>query len=195
MENESVSSIKIAINLMIIALLIFTIKTFVDVVKPTVYEKIISIINVAAEENERQFEEYDQTVVSGTKVLRILRECEDLRIGVIYQTGRMKTKSDYAKNIGTIFEGANISGIYNGHYCNEGIISNLSLWTSQHSNNEIYYISQYMGKNSNAVICKNYINAFYTDTNDEYIELDGRFYSELIKESTGGIVGLIFIQQ
>jgi len=197
MENEAVNSIKIAINLMVISLLISSILLIVNIIRPAIYEKTISIVNTADEEYQKKYEDYNQTVVSGTKIIRLLKECENLGIGIIYQTYRMKNLSDYAKNVGTIFNGATTYAPYlnNGHLCNDSRISDLSTWKYQRSTSSMYYTSYYLMKDDYSVINNNYVSAIFSETNEEYIALDGRFLSELVMNSTGDVIGIIFTQK
>lgn len=192
MENEAINSIKIAVNLIIISLLILSINIIVNIIKPTIYEKVISIIDIADAEYEKRYEEYNQTLVSGTKVVRLIRESENLGLGVIYQTYRI----NYAKNIGTVFEGTTTNGFHNnGKSCDESKISNLSAWKAQRRTSDISYTSGYKIDANNLIKCNNYTSAIFAETDNEYIQLDGRFLAELVRDRSGEIIGIIFTQQ
>jgi hypothetical protein len=197
MENEAVSSMKIAISLMVISLLIFCIYLIINIVRPTVYDKVISIVNAADEEYEKRYEDYSQTVVSGTKVVRLIKESENLGIGVIYQTCEMEKQRGYAKNIGTVFEGATAEAPFynNNQICTKSELADFEGWKYQRRNGQIGYTSYYLKKEDSLVKCNNYASSVFSKDDMEYIALDGRFYSELIKDTTGKVIGIVFTQQ
>jgi hypothetical protein len=185
LESEAVSSVKIAFLLTIISTLIFSIVVLVSVVKPSIFDKINRIVNTTDIERARQYEEYDQKWVSGTKVLRVLKLYESTGFGIVYGTTKTKLSGDYAVNFGGLFQGAVADA--NGNYR----ISNFtSIWKTKNNPNNTFYTKgfQNIKPYENKAVSRHSIAAL------EYIQPDGRFYAELVKDITGETVGICFSQ-
>lgn len=190
MESEAAGSIKIAINLMIVSTLIFMIVVLVNLVKPNIFYAVASVVNVAAEERERQFDDYDQKWVSGTKVLRVLKLYESTGFGIVYQTSKARSEGAYALNFGGIFQGA---GVYSGEYR----ILNFPSWKIMNGMNDTFYTKSFLKNAATGDVIKdeNTAPARHLSGAPEYILPDGRFFAALIKDVTGETIGICFTQE
>ena len=189
MESEAIGSVRIAVNLMIVSVLLFSIILFVKIAKPGIFDIIMRVVNVTDEEKTRQFEDYDQKWVPGTKVLRALKLYEGTEFGIVYQTVATRSSGGYAENYGGIFQG---SGAYSHGYR----ILNFSAWKTRAHADDTFYTKGFIKDAAGKVI--RYENKVVTRRSPgdlEYIPPDGRFYAELIRDVTGEIIGICFTQQ
>lgn len=193
MESEAVSSTKIAIMLTIVSTLIFTMLVFVSVARPTVLTLVNYVINTTDDESARQYEDYDQKWVSGTKVLRALKLYEGTGFGIVYATKGMLPPNNYALNFGGIFQGA--AGIPNDANAETFKITDFTTWKAKNAANDTFYTKGFRIKADGNVLClENKAVTRHLASDIAYIQPDGRFYAELIRDLTGRTVGICFTQ-
>ena len=189
MESEAVSSLKIAVNLIIISALVFTTIVLVSITRGNVMTTVNSIVNVTDGEKLRQFEDYEQKTVSGTKVLRALGQYEDTDLGIVFQTTAARTSGNFAVNIGALFTGAAANP--NGYR-----ISSFSGWKTVSNPNDDFYTKGFLKDGSGNVLrFENQAAIRHAPGTPEYIQPDGRFKAELIKDITGETIGICFTQE
>ncbi len=189
MESEAVSSVKIAIHLMVISTLIFTILLTVNIAKPYIFDMILGVVNVTEEEKAKQFDDYDQKWVSGTKVLRVLKLYENTGFGVVYGTKKTQSSGNYAVNFGGVFKESDT-------YAQGYRILNFTAWKTKSSGSDLFYTKD-LKRNASGqpVRYENKAVTRHSSADLEYIPPDGRFYAELIKDISGETIGICFTQE
>jgi len=187
-ESEVASSVKFALILIITGILIFTTLVLVDVVKPDIFDGINWVINTTDNEKARQYDDYDQKWVSGTMVLRALKLYEGTGFGIVYATkDTLASGNGFAINFGGIFQGATETP-------DSYQIQDFKDWEKKVGDNTFYTKSFIIKDDGYVLRYENKAVTRHLKTSMGYIQPDGRFYAELIKDITEETIGICFTQ-
>lgn len=182
--------IMISVGLIVTGVLVLFLMATLGVIKPHINEMALATENVIDAKAQERFDEFDQQWVSGTKVLRALKEWEGEPFAIVYITHRTVSNGNYGLNFNGILTGGSMSAY--GY-----LVTNVSSWRVESSPNETFLTKDFMkDANGNVVIDPGSSRITRRDTSIwwEAIDQNGRFYSELIKDKTGNVIGICFSQ-
>ncbi|MCD1257374.1 hypothetical protein B5M42_000805 [Paenibacillus athensensis] len=189
MEGELGSGARIAIALIVIGVIISVIFVILGFTRGTTNQGITTVQNSMDSMSLAQFDDYDQKILSGTQVVSAIKLFEGRPVGTITITtssnfpGAATTPTGKGYNYGAILEGS----------------------TETSSGSRIFATDQYAKSGGNSWYEKGFkdtpikFNMNYlplTETGKAtYVRPTAKFLAELIKDSTGTIVGICFTQQ
>lgn len=183
MEGEMGTGARIAIALIVLGVLISVVFTILSFTRNTTNQGITTVQNSLESMQLASFDDYDQQMLSGTQVLSALKLFEGRPVGMIVKTAKLQD-DDEGYNYGAIFEKTESKD--NDYKITESF--------TKEDENSWYILDLETGTNGSMTYNMNYLDAKKTGT-DAYIRPTAKFLAELIKDSTGTIVGICFTQQ
>ncbi|GKX28634.1 hypothetical protein SH1V18_11140 [Vallitalea longa] len=189
MEGEMGTGARIAIALIVLGVLISVVFTILSFTRNTTNQGITTVQNSLESMQLASFDDYDQQMLSGTQVLSALKLFEGRPVGMIVRTAKLRGDSinytsDDGYNYGAMFS------ICKGESEDYKITEDIS----KDDDSSWYKLDLETGSSGSMTYNMNYIDAKKTGT-DAYIRPTAKFLAELIKDSTGTIVGICFTQQ
>ena len=125
---------------------------------------------------------YDQQIVSGTQAASSLKLFEGRPVGLVVRTkAQMATAANTGQNYGALFTGTNTTTF-------------ITPAMTKGAGNSFYTLNIATGGGGSMTYNMNYLPTKSSGT-DPYIRPTAKFLAELIKDSTGTIVGICFTQQ
>lgn len=188
MEGEMGTGARIAIALIVLGVLISVVFTILGFTRNTTNQGITTVQNSLESMQLAVYDDYDQQMLSGTQVLSALKLFEGRPTGLIVRTAAQRSDpkkinaDDDGFNYGAVFKLVNESNDYlvSGMEKNEG---------------ESWYVKNLdTGSSGTMTYNMSYLEAKKSGT-DAYIRPTAKFLAELIKDTTGTIVGICFTQQ
>lgn len=180
MEGELGSGARIAIALIVIGVIISVIFVILGFTRGTTNQGITTVQNSMDSMSLAQFDDYDQKILSGTQVISAIKLFEGRPVATVTRTTTQLTASP---NTGFNY-GALLTGTTAGTFVTSALTkpSGTSFFT--------------MGIGGGGTPTYNmvYIPMTKSGTN-EFVRPTAKFLAELIKDSTGTIVGVCFTQQ
>ncbi|GKU77570.1 hypothetical protein [Paenibacillus sp. L3-i20] len=178
MEGELGSGARIAIALIVIGVIISIIFVILGFTRGTTNQGITTVANSMDSMSLAQFDDYDQKMLSGTQVVSAIKLFEGRPVAQVVRTTTQLNAKDYSgHNYGAQLVGVDA----------KGIVTMPDKLTGSH-----YQV----GLNSAAGIKYNmkYLPTTVSGT-ETFVRPTAKFLAELIKDSTGTIVGVCFTQQ
>ncbi|MCT4687534.1 hypothetical protein [Vallitalea sp.] len=183
MEGEMGTGARIAIALIVLGVLISVVFTILGFTRNTTNQGITTVQNSLESMQLAVYDDYDQQMLSGTQVLSALKLFEGQPNGLVVKTkALMENGANVGYNYGALFDGVTESGNYklSGLDKNDG---------------ESWYVKNLDTGNSGTMTYNmNYLKAKKSGT-DAFIRPTAKFLAEIIKDTTGTIVGICFTQQ
>ncbi|QUH29114.1 hypothetical protein [Vallitalea guaymasensis] len=181
MEGEMGTGARIAIALIVLGVLISVVFTILGFTRNTTNQGISTVQNSLESMQLAVFDDYDQQIQSGTQVLSALKLFEGRPVGLVVRTKAQIGKSaDTGHNYGAQFDGTD-----------ENFVSDALTKTGDNS----WYVKN-LDSDANGTMTynMNYLPAKQSGT-DAFIRPTAKFLAELMKDTTGTIVGICFTQQ
>ncbi|GMQ55944.1 hypothetical protein AN1V17_03360 [Vallitalea sediminicola] len=187
MEGEMGTGARIAIALIVLGVLISVVFTILGFTRNTTNQGITTVQNSLESMQLAVYDDYDQQMMSGTQSLSALKLFEGRPIGLIVRTASQRSNpkvitdsSDEGFNYGAIFKNAT---------------SDYKVTGMTKETGESWYVKNLnTGDSGTMTYNMNYIECKKSGTK-AYIRPTAKFLAELIKDSTGTIVGICFTQQ
>ncbi|WP_304944491.1 hypothetical protein, partial [Vallitalea guaymasensis] len=181
---------RIAIALIVLGVLISVVFTILGFTRNTTNQGITTVQNSLESMQLAVYDDYDQQMLSGTQVLSALKLFEGRPTGLIVRTAAQRTDSkkeeisdsDDGYNYGALFEGVTKASDY--------LVDSMS----KDSGDSWYVKNLDTGDSGTMTYNMSYLEAKKSGT-DAYIRPTAKFLAEIIKDSTGTIVGICFTQQ
>jgi hypothetical protein len=196
MEGELGSGARIAIALIVIGVIISVIFVILGFTRGTTNQGITTVQNSMDSMSLAQFDDYDQKILSGTQVISAIKLFEGRPVAAIVRTtasmnittpGTVPTDDMGGHNYGALLEGAaRNTGV-------EPVVVTFGGMTRTGNNS---FFTQNIGTAANGNMDFNSIYLPLTRSGtDTFVRPTAKFLSQLIKDSTGTIVGVCFTQQ
>lgn len=188
MEGEMGTGARIAIALIVLGVLISVVFTILSFTRNTTNQGITTVQNSLESMQLASYDDYDQQMKSGTQVISALKLYEGNPIGIIVRTAALRDNEDKISandggyNYGALFEKTDKNDF------------DIDYSLSKEEDNSWYVLNLDSGDSGSMTYNMNYLDAKKTGT-DAYIRPTAKFLAELIKDSTGTIVGICFTQQ
>lgn len=188
MEGELGSGARIAIALIVIGVIISIIFVILGFTRGTTNQGITTVQNSMDSMSLAQFDDYDQKILSGTQVTSALKLFEGRPVALLVRTAAVMNYSSGEGdgfNYGALLEGYTTDS--DGNY-----VIDASDITKADATDSFYTIDidSSNGIKYNMV----YLPTTKSGTNT-FVRPTAKFLAELIKDSTGTIVGICFTQQ
>ncbi|RJX39148.1 hypothetical protein D3P09_16785 [Paenibacillus pinisoli] len=186
MEGELGSGARIAIALIVIGVIISIIFVILGFTRGTTNQGITTVQNSMDSMSLAQFDDYDQKIMSGTQVVAAIKLFEGRPVAQLVRT--------------TSFLGANPSLDTRGGHNYGALLTGATLDTST----KLYTKTTIAKKGSHYEVGLESTdgikyNMYYLPTTQSgtasFVRPTAKFLAELIKDSTGTIVGICFTQQ
>ena len=188
MEGEMGTGARIAIALIVLGVLISVVFTILSFTRNTTNQGITTVQNSLESMQLASYDDYDQQMKSGTQVISALKLYEGNPIGIIVRTAALrKNEDEISADDGGYNYGALFEGITDKDFKLES-----AKFEKQDDNS--WYVFNLNSDSGSMTYNMNYLDAKKTGT-DAYIRPTAKFLAELIKDSTGTIVGICFTQQ
>lgn len=180
MEGELGTGARIAIALVIIGVIIATVFVILGFTRGTTNQGITAVQNSMDSMSLAQFDDYDQSVMSGTQVLAGVKLFEGRPVGIVVRT-KAASPVGAGYNYGVEFVGTNST-------------TKMTSVITKPAGKNFYVLNIDTGGGGSMTYNMNYLPMKNSGT-DEFVRPTAKFLSELIKDSTGTIVGIAFTQQ
>ncbi|GKU77568.1 hypothetical protein [Paenibacillus sp. L3-i20] len=179
MEGELGSGARIAIALIVIGVIISIIFVILGFTRGTTNQGITTVANSMDSMSLAQFDDYDQKILSGTQVVSAIKLFEGRPVAQVVRT------TSQMKSTGGAGSGHNYGAIL-ADTTDKGVIT-MGTLTGSH------YVE---GLETEGGITYNmkYLPTTVSGT-DTFVRPTAKFLAELIKDTTGTIVGVCFTQQ
>jgi hypothetical protein len=178
MEGEMGTGARIAIALIVLGVLISVVFTILGFTRSTTNQGITTVQNSLESMQLAVFDDYDQQIHSGTQVLSALKLFEGRPIGILVKT---KSSGNNGYNYGAQFENTNTSTFLLSPVPAKGASDSFYTIDLRVLNGTLKYNMDYLKTK--------------TTGDPQFIRPTAKFIAELIKDSTGTIVGICFSQQ
>ncbi|QUI25101.1 hypothetical protein HZI73_23620 [Vallitalea pronyensis] len=178
MEGEMGTGARIAIALIILGVLISVVFTIMGFTRSTTNQGISSVQNSLGSMQLAVFDDYDQKILSGTQVLSALKLFEGQPAGLVVRTKTQITNSE-GTNYGALFA---------------GVTNNTTGVPPKNAGESWYTYTIALDSDNNMSYNMNYLPASKAGS-ETFIRPTAKFLAELIKDTTGTIVGICFSQQ
>lgn len=180
MEGEMGTGARIAIALIVLGVLISVVFTILGFTRNTTNQGISTVQNSLESMQLAVFDDYDQQIQSGTQVLSALKLFEGRPVGLVVRTKAQIGKKDKSgHNYGAKFEGTGTD------FVSDALEKNGNSWYEKNLDSD---------DNGTMTYNMNYLPAKKSGT-DAFIRPTAKFLAEIIKDTTGTIVGICFTQQ
>ncbi|WP_268624611.1 hypothetical protein [Paenibacillus alvei] len=186
MEGELGSGARIAIALIVIGVIISVIFVILGFTRGTTNQGITTVQNSMDSMALAQFDDYDQKILSGTQVISAIKLFEGRPVAMVTRTSaQMKAAAETGFNYGAILKGSTSGPTIAD--------SATYIATLRKQSTDSFFTADFA---ANGITKPNmvYIPLTQTGTNS-YVRPTAKFLAELIKDSTGTIVGVCFTQQ
>jgi len=187
MEGELGSGARIAIALIVIGVIISIIFVILGFTRGTTNQGITTVQNSMDSMSLAQFDDYDQKIMSGTQVVAAIKLFEGRPVAQLVRTTSFMGTTPNLDTVG----GHNYGAILAGATLNS--TTKLQTVSSVTKKGSFYEVGL---RNTSGVIT---YNMYYLPTTqsgtDAFVRPTAKFLAELIKDSTGTIVGVCFTQQ
>ena len=171
---------RIAIGLIILGVILASVFVILGFTRGTTNEALTNVQNSMSQLSQAQYDDYDQKIVSGTQVLSALKMYQGNPVAIVTRTN---LQEQAAANTGFNY-GALLNGTDNVNFVTQPL--------SKATGNS-WYIVNLAG---NGTLTYNLVTLPTLQTGgNQYILPTAKFLAELIKDSTGSIVGICFTQQ
>lgn len=176
MEDISLSA-RIAIGLIVISVVITVIFTILGFTRGITTQGMGSFQNAMNQMSLSTYNDYDQKIMSGTNVKAAMKLFEGDSVAILIHTAKETTPRRFN----------NYGALLSGHSGTDPVKVTLS----EKGTGESWYTSDY-----GETVTQYNLNSKNVEVkgNDEYIRPTAKFMSELVKSSTGDIIGIAFIQ-
>ncbi|GKU77569.1 hypothetical protein [Paenibacillus sp. L3-i20] len=181
MEGELGSGARIAIALIVIGVIISIIFVILGFTRGTTNQGITTVANSMDSMSLAQFDDYDQKILSGTQVVSAIKLFEGRPVAQVVRT---TSQMDPKTTGGAAKSGHNYGALLDGQVSN--IITMPDLTGS-------HYVKGLETKEGIKYNMK-YLPTTVSGTN-AFVRPTAKFLAELIKDTTGTIVGVCFTQQ
>lgn len=180
MEGEMGTGARIAIALIVLGVLISVVFTILGFTRNTTNQGISTVQNSLESMQLAVFDDYDQQIQSGTQVLSALKLFEGRPVGLVVRTKAQIGKEDKTgHNYGAQFDGTDTD------FVSDPLAKNGNSWYEKNLKSD---------DNGTMTYNMNYLPAKKSGT-DAFIRPTAKFLAEIIKDTTGTIVGICFTQQ
>lgn len=182
MEGELGSGARIAIALIVIGVIISVIFVILGFTRGTTNQGITTVANSMDSMSLAQFDDYDQKVLSGTQVMSAVKLFEGRPVAMVVRTAKqLAVATDTGHNYGALLSGTNSTSFVTGALdkeddANSFYTEDIQITSGSMRFNMVYLPMTKSGENT-------------------YVRPTAKFLAELIKDSTGTIVGVCFTQQ
>ncbi len=185
MEGELGSGARIAIALIVIGVIISVIFVILGFTRGTTNQGISKVQSSMDSMSLAEFDDYDQKLMSGTQVVSAIKLFEGRPVATVTRTtAQMDTTKGGEANTG--FNYGALLDDTDGNYVTEPLTK---------GDSEAWYESSLEISTSGTLTFNmNYKPLTKTATNT-FVRPTGLFLAELIKDSTGTIIGICFTQQ
>ncbi|RED52803.1 hypothetical protein [Cohnella lupini] len=182
MEGELGSGARIAIALIVIGVIISVIFVILGFTRGTTNQGITTVQNSMDSMSLAQFDDYDQQILSGTQVLSGVKLFEGRPVGTVVRT-KLTSPPGAGYNYGAQFTGTS------------GTPPITIVIPAKAAGNNFYTLDISISTSTGSMSYNmNYLPMKASGT-APYVRPTAKFLSELIKDSTGTIVGICFTQQ
>lgn len=180
MEGEMGTGARIAIALIVLGVLISVVFTILGFTRSTTNQGITTVQNSLESMQLAVFDDYDQQMQSGTQVLSALKLFEGRPIGIVVRTSaQIKALARSGHNYGAVFATTT-----------DGVVQ-----VPEKADGESWYkLNINVTATGGMSFNMDYLPTKKSGTN-QFIRPTAKFVAELIKDSTGTIVGICFTQQ
>lgn len=173
---------KIAITLIVLGVLISIVFTILSFTRAATNQGVTSVQTSMDAMQLSRFDDYDQAIKSGTEVKAALKLFEGQPIAIVTRTmAQLEEAANTGVNYGALLEGTNTT-------------SHISSALVKTGTNSWYVYNIALSAASTMTYNMNYLDSTKSG-NPAYIRPTAKFLAELIKDSTGTIVGIVFTQQ
>ena len=199
MGEDISTGAKIGIILCILVFLIAIIFSLLTIVRNITNTEASQMQNGLDQMSESQFNDYDQKTVTGTQVMSALKIFEGQNVALVIQTSQSAEKSAKQKggyNYGALVIAADATNTntFPGKIESEDNLGVTCLINQGVLKAESgFYRANLMNKNGNYQFNWNVRPCGQSGT-DTYVRSSGKFFAQLIKDSTDTIVGIVFRQ-
>ncbi|XID94284.1 hypothetical protein ACF3MZ_07105 [Paenibacillaceae bacterium WGS1546] len=191
MEGELGSGARIAIALIVIGVIISVIFVILGFTRGTTNQGITTVQNSMDSMSLAQFEDYDQKILSGTQVISAIKLFEGRPVAAIVRTtssmgitdGSAPSDDRAGHNYGALLDEVSRNG-------NSAPITGME----RENNNSFYTHDLKVDDNGNMEFNSVYLPLTRSGT-PTFVRPTAKFLAELIKDTTGTIVGVCFTQQ
>ncbi|MFB9277205.1 hypothetical protein [Cohnella cellulosilytica] len=191
MEGELGSGARIAIALIVIGVIISVIFVILGFTRGTTNQGITTVQNSMDSMSLAQFEDYDQKVLSGTQVISAIKLFEGRPVAAIVRT----TKSMGITTPGTAPTDA-MAGHNYGALLEDAAVNDYQLTGMARTNNtDSFYTHNIRVSDSGNMTFNSVYLPLTRSGTDTFARPTAKFLAELIKDTTGTIVGVCFTQQ
>lgn len=186
MEGELGSGARIAIALIVIGVIISVIFVILGFTRGTTNQGITTVQNSMDSMSLAQFDDYDQKILSGTQVVSAIKLFEGRPVATLVRTSAL---AGAGHNYGAQLVGTNVTGTVATGFTYTTPLSSIT----KAVNTDSFYT---INLNTTSGIQYNmvYLPTSESGTNS-FVRPTAKFLAELIKDSTGTIVGICFTQQ
>lgn len=182
MEGEMGTGARIAITLIVLGFLISVVFTILGFTRSTTNQGITSVQNSLDAMQLATFDDYDQQIKSGTEVLTTLKLFEGRPVGVVVRTSAQQAIiADSGHNYGAMYTGTNAA-------------TKVVTLPAKAANQSWYVVNIATDMSGTMKFNLDTLDAKRSGT-VQFIRPTARFLGELIKDTTGTIVGVSFTQQ
>jgi hypothetical protein len=184
MEGELGSGARIAIALIVIGVIISVIFVILGFTRGTTNQGITTVQNSMDSMSLAQFDDYDQKILSGTQVISAIKLFEGRPVASVTRTAaQMEAHPGTGFNYGAILTETATTSDYQSKAMEKAKIESID---------QSWYESSFAG--NTITYNMNYIPLTQTGQ-PEFVRPTAKFLAELIKDSTGTIIGVCFTQQ
>lgn len=184
MEGELGSGARIAIALIVIGVIISVIFVILGFTRGTTNQGITTVQNSMDSMSLAQFDDYDQKVLSGTQVISAIKLFEGRPVASVVRTSAQK-----ASGVATV--GTNYGALLKNTSATDYITESMNRKTAGDS----FYTHDIDTDASGNMKYNNVILPLTKSGTPKFVRPTAKFLAELIKDTTGTIVGVCFTQQ
>lgn len=185
MEGELGSGARIAIALIVIGVIISVIFVILGFTRGTTNQGITTVQNSMDSMSLAQFDDYDQKILSGTQVISAIKLFEGRPVAAVVKTlnSMSSTPTQPLGNNGGHNYGALLKDV-----------SGTAITLTKTANDSFFTKNIETAADGTMKFNMVYLPLTKSGT-DTFVRPTGKFLAELIKDSTGTIVGVCFTQQ
>ncbi|MDQ0885049.1 hypothetical protein QFZ81_000137 [Paenibacillus sp. V4I9] len=193
MEGELGSGARIAIALIVIGVIISVIFVILGFTRGTTNQGITTVQNSMDSMSLAQFDDYDQKILSGTQVISAIKLFEGRPVATVTKTtSQMALTPDTGFNYGAILTGDNITAAT--ATTPASYITTTGASGLRKANTTDSFFTGGLAGNGNITYNMVYIPMTESGTRP-FVRPTAKFLAELIKDTTGTIIGVCFTQQ
>lgn len=193
MEGELGSGARIAIALIVIGVIISIIFVILGFTRGTTNQGISTVSVSMDSMSLARFDDYDQKLISGTQVVSAVKLFEGQPVASVVRT--LATLDISATDTSSTFQGNNYGALLTGSTKPSGrdYYTSAAIQRTATQANDSHYT---VNLDTTSGIKYNMIYTPMTESGtDTFVRPTAKFLAELIKDTTGQIVGVCFTQQ